>query len=184
MTTTARIPTRRLLLTLVLALCAAVPLAKAAAAPPEVADVITADRPYGSGSYGFLFVTAYKAAVWTDARPWSMDVPFALSLTYGMHFSTDEMVSRANKEMKHLDPDLTDQILATYDATLAKALPAVKPGDRITALNLPGKPAQVYWNGTPTATIDDPRLIDDFFGIWLSPHSSAPSLRAALTHTR
>jgi hypothetical protein len=160
------------------------PMANAVAAPPELAAVITAEHPYGAGSYGLLFLTAYKAALWTDAEKWSMDVPFALSLTYSMHFSTSEMVERANKEMKRLDPSLTDALLADYDEKLAKALPAVKPGDRITALNVPGQPARFFWNETPTAEIDDPRLNADFFGIWLSPKSSARSLRAALTRLR
>jgi hypothetical protein len=149
-----------------------------------VADVITATHPYGQGSLGLLFITAYKAALWTDARRWSMDVPFALSLTYKMSFTTREMIERANKEMKHVDPTLTDDMLASYEEKLAKALPPVKPGDRITALHIPGKPAQFYWNGTLTAEIDEPRLNAGFFGIWLSPQSSAHSLRASLTGIR
>jgi hypothetical protein len=155
-----------------------------AAPPPEVARVIHAAKPYGAGSLGLLFVKAYKASLWTDADTWSMDVPFALSITYDMHFSTTEMIERGNKEMKHVDPSLTDQELAAYDRKLIPALPAVGPGDRITVLNTPGEPAQFYWNGALTAVIDDPKMNADFLGIWLSPQSSAHALRASLTRTR
>jgi hypothetical protein len=141
----------------------------AAAAPAEVADVIHAEQPFGEGKYKALIITAYTAALWTDAKTWSMDAPFALSLTYAMGFSTDDMVSRSLEEMKQVDPALTDADLKSYGEALAKAFPPVTSGDRITALHVPGQPAKFFHN-------------DDFFGVWLSPRTSAPSLRVALLH--
>jgi Chalcone isomerase-like len=163
-----------------LACAAAMPVA-AAAAPAEVADVIHAEQPFGEGKYKVLIITAYTATLWTDAKAWSMDEPFALTLTYGMRFSTDDIVSRSLGEMKHVDPALNDADLKAYGEMLAKAFPPVKSGDRITALYVPGKATRFFHNGAPTAEIDS-GLNSDFFGIWLSPNTSAPSLRAALIH--
>jgi hypothetical protein len=149
-----------------------------------VADVIHATKPYGQGFYRFLMIPAYTAQMWTDADHWSMDVPFALTLTYDMHFSTDGMVSRTKEELKHINPALSDDALSAYAAKLDKAFPPVASGDRITALNLPGAPARFYYNGALTATIDDPNLNRDFFSIWLSPRSSDPELQAKLVGGR
>lgn len=150
------------------------------AAPAEVADVIHATQPYGKGSYRFLMMSAYSAQLWTDADRWNMDVPFALTLTYDMHFSTDDMVSRTTREMKHVDPALNDDTLSVYAEQLRKAFPTVSPGDRITALSVPGAPVRFYRDGVLTASIDDPAMNRDFFAIWLSQRSSDASLRREL----
>ena len=66
----------------------------AMAAPPEIANVIKSDKPYGEGHMNFLFIKAYNARLWTDAAAWSMDAPFAMEITYGMGFDTDDLVGR------------------------------------------------------------------------------------------
>jgi chalcone isomerase-like protein len=151
----------------------------ALAAPAEIASVIHAGKPYGSGDAGVLFLTAYTATLWTDASGWSMDAPFALTLQYGMGFDTEDLVSRTLKEMKHVDPGFDAAQEAKLTPQLNKAFPPVKSGDRITALYLPGKPVAFYRNGSETGTIDAD-FAQDFFGIWLSPKTSDTALRAGL----
>ena len=63
----------------------------ALAAPPEIANVIKSEKPYGEGHMNFLFIKAYNARLWTDAPTWSMDAPFAMEITYGMGFDTDDL---------------------------------------------------------------------------------------------
>jgi hypothetical protein len=152
----------------------------ALAAPAEIAGVIHADAPYGKGSYGAVIITAYDAELWTDAAAWSMDAPFALTLHYHMGFSTDDFVSRGIGEMKHVDPSLDDATLKRFGAAMTKTFPPVKDGDTTTALYQPGQPVKVFHNGAPTGEIADKDFAAPFFGIWLSPKSSAPSLRAQL----
>jgi len=153
-----------------------------AAAPPEIASVIHAATPYGEGRYAFLLVTPYEAQLWTDAQQWSMEAPFALTLRYHMDFSTDDFVSRARSEMKHVDPSLSDATLDSYGAAMTKVFPPVKDGDEITALYEPGKPVQIFKNGSPTGSVAEAGFAAPFFGIWLSPVSSARSLRKKLLH--
>lgn len=151
-----------------------------AAPPKEIASVIHADAPHGKGTYTALVITAYDAELWTDAAQWSMDAPFALRLRYHMGFSTDDFVSRARSEMHHVDPALTDVQLDDFAKAMIPVFPPVKDGDTITALYQPGKPVTVFHNGAATGSIDAKGFAAPFFGIWLSPNSSAPGLRAAL----
>jgi hypothetical protein len=152
----------------------------ALAAPPEIADVIHADKPYGEGKIRFLFLNAYNAKLWTDAPTWSMDAPCAMEIQYGMGFGTGDLVERTVKEMKNVDPQLSETQLAKWTPELSKVYPPVKSGDRLTALYVPGKPVAFTYNGTPMGSIADPTFAKDFFGIWLSPNTSDPSLREKL----
>ncbi|HEY2009247.1 MAG TPA: chalcone isomerase family protein [Rhizomicrobium sp.] len=152
----------------------------ALAAPPELANVIKADKPYGEGHMNFLFIKAYNARLWTDAPTWSMDAPFAMEITYGMGFDTDDLVERTIKEMKNVDPAISDTEVARLTPELDKVYPPVKSGDRLVALYVPGKPVMFSHNGQPTGSISGEGFTKDFFGIWLSPNTSAPSLRKDL----
>jgi hypothetical protein len=150
------------------------------AAPPEIANVIKSDKPFGEGHVNFLFIKAYNARLWTDAAAWSMDTPCAMEITYGMGFDTDDLVERTIKEMKNVDPSLDDTDIAKLTPELDKVYPPVKSGDRLVALYVPGKPVMFSHNGVPTGSITGDGFAKDFFGIWLSPNTSAPSLRKDL----
>lgn len=169
------------LFALALFLSAAAPVL---AAPPELANVIKADKPYGEGHMNFLFIKAYNARLWTDAPTWSMDAPFAMEITYGMGFDTDDLVERTIKEMKNVDPAISDAEVARLTPELDKVYPPVKSGDRLVALYVPGKPVMFSHNGQPTGSIGGESFTRDFFGIWLSPNTSAPSLRKDLLKLR
>jgi hypothetical protein len=148
--------------------------------PEELSSHVTASKPYGEGSLSWLFITAYDASLWTDAQRWSMNEPFALTLVYRMSFTTDEMVERTLEEMKALYPALTADQLQRHARMLRNAFPPVKAGDRITAMHTPGQPVRFFHNGRMTTSSEDSTFADPFFGIWLSPKTSEPSLRRAL----
>jgi len=152
----------------------------AAMAPPaEVASVIHAPQPYGSGKYAVLFITAYDAELWTDAAQWSMTAPFALTLRYHIGFSSDYLVNRSLREMRHVNPALSDADIARYKKAMAFFAPA-SSGDEMTMLYQPGQPTRFFKNGQPTGEISEPGFAQDFFGVWLSPNTSDPDLRASL----
>jgi hypothetical protein len=152
----------------------------AAARPAELSPTIGATQPYGTGKFTWFFITAYDASLWTDAPQWSMSAPFALSLRYNMSFTTDEIVERTIDEMRKIAPAIPSADLARYSAALSRAFPPVKDGDRITALHVPGKAVRFFHNGSLTAEIADAAFAEPFFGIWLSPRTAEPKLRAAL----
>ena len=152
----------------------------ARAEPAELAATIRAEQPYGEGSYKIVFITAYDAALWTDTQHWSMQSPFALTLTYHMAFSSDDIVGRSLDEMKQDDPAIGDATLARYRTLMLPLFPAVKSGDEITGLYQPDGTTRFFLNGRPTGQIRDQNFAAAFFGIWLSPRTSAPDLRASL----
>ena len=169
------------LFALALLVAGAVP---ALAAPPEIANVIKSDKPFGEGHMNFLFIKAYNARLWMDTPSWSMDAPCAMEITYGMGFDTDDLVERTIKEMKNVDPGLGDADIARLTPELNKVYPPVKSGDRLVALYVPGKPVMFSHNGQPTGNIAGEGFARDFFGIWLSPNTSAPGLRKDLLKLR
>lgn len=155
----------------------------ALAAPAEIASTVHAATPYGTGKYSVLFITAYDAELWTDAHPWSMNAPFALTLRYHMGFSSDYLVSRMLREMKHVNPALTDADITRYKKAMAFFAPA-SSGDEMTMLYEPGQPVKFFKNGAPTGEVSEPGFAQDFFGVWLSPNTSEPDLRKSLLNLK
>jgi hypothetical protein len=152
--------------------------------PTELGGAINATKPYGSGSLTWLVFTAYDATLWTDAPQWSMSAPFALALQYRMSFTSEELVERTIEELVKVAPATPKASLPAYSASLRRAFPNVKDGDRITALYVPGGAVRFFHNGRQTAEIVDPAFAEPFFGIWFSPRTSEPRLRAGLLRLR
>ncbi|HUO92815.1 MAG TPA: chalcone isomerase family protein [Rhizomicrobium sp.] len=152
------------------------------AKPAEISNVIKAVAPYGTGSLKMLFISAYDAALWTDATQWSMRTPFAISMTY--HFACDasDIVDRAVDEMTHANPNLSAATIAHYRTLIAGLFPAVKSGDNMTGLYTPDGTIKFYHDGQQTGQVRDPAFAQAFFGIWFSPDTSEPGLRAELLH--
>ena len=160
----------------------------ALAAPAEIASVIHAGTPYGSGKYAVLFITAYDTELWTDAPQWSMNAPFALTLRYHIGFSSDYLLNRTLREMKGVDPKLSDADIARYKKAMAFFAPA-SSGDEMTMLYQPGQPGKnesvrFFKNGAPTGEVSEPGFAQDFFGVWLSPNTSEPDLRKSLLNLK
>ena len=127
----------------------------------------------------YAFFTVYDAALWTDARPFSMDEPFALTLNYKHSFSASALVDKTLELMKNAN-DVPAVKLKAYGAELMKLWPDVKPGDTITAVNLPGKKTVFYYNGVLRGAVEDPTFNKPFFDIWLSEKTTEPAARKAL----
>ena len=105
--------------------------------------------------------------------------PFALSLIYGMHFSSQELVERSIREMQRVASPSAQQ-LAQYRAALARIFPDVDQGDRVTAIRTQDGRTVFYFNARLAGTVNDPSFAPAFFGIWLSPETSEPAMRANL----
>jgi len=164
-------------------LVAALITTPALAAPQEVSSVIHAGQPYGTGKYAVLFITAYDTELWTDAAQWSMNAPFALTLRYHIGFSSRYLINRTLREMKGVDPALTDADIARYRKAMAFFAPA-SSGDEMTMLYQPGQPVRFFKNGAPTGEVSEPGFAQDFFGVWLSPNTSDPDLRKSLLNLK
>ena len=135
--------------------------------------------------YGVLVVTAYDAELWTDAKTWSMEAPFALTLRYHMGFSTDDFVSRGLSEMKHVDPSLDDATLKRFGDAMTRVFPAGE-GRRHRHRAVPAGQA-----GEESSTMAPPTGSDRGQGLCQAllrhlavARISAQSLRAKLLHLK
>ncbi|WP_245901476.1 chalcone isomerase family protein [Simplicispira suum] len=136
----------------------------------------------GRGTLRFLGLEVYQATLWV--RPgfapthWAQHA-LALELRYARGFSAEAIAQRSIEEMQRQQPVPAAQA-ARWQAELAALLPDVAAGDRLVGVYAPGEGARFVYNDKALESIDDPLFARLFFGIWLSPQSSEPTLRAAL----
>ena len=147
--------------------------------PPEIKAYLNSQKPYGKGTYSFLFDDLYEATLWTDASTWSWQTPFALTLRYDIHVTSKRLIEKSIEEMNE-ESALSKAEMELYTNTLLPIFPDIKPGDQITALYTPRKALRFFYNGKPMGIIKDTALAKRFIGIWLSERTSAPDLRDQL----
>ncbi|MFA5597073.1 MAG: chalcone isomerase family protein [Pusillimonas sp.] len=161
----------------------ALPLQVAAQpAPPEVVSALGSPMLQGQKKFRWFAFTVYDIRLWVPApaSPETLfNTPFALELEYARSLYGKAIAERSLDEM---------QALATIDETqrvrwlgfMEKAFPDVNQGDRLTGLWTPDGKVTFLLNGNETATVRDARFGELFFGIWLAPGTSEPSMRSAL----
>lgn len=149
-----------------------------AAKPPELEPVIKSGAAVGNYSFRKLMLHVYDIAFWSDSGGWSK-VPYALSITYDMSFSPDELAERTGDEMKGVS-GLPQETIAKYTELLRGIYPQVREGDRITALQKNAGTTVFYHNGKQVGIVKDAQFAQPFFGIWLSPKSSEPDMQKQL----
>lgn len=124
----------------------------------------------------------YDAKLWTrtgfSPAPYVRH-PFALELAYLRGLKGAAIAQRSLDEMKRQGPISDNQGLAWLQAMQA-LFPDVQQGDRITGVNKPDQGAEFWLNDRRIGQVNDPLFAQLFFGIWLSPHTSAPEVRKAL----
>ena len=104
---------------------------------------------------------------------------FALQLHYLRSFKAADIARRSIDEMRRAG-SLPAAQAARWQAALARLLPDVAAGDRVTGVNRPGQAPLFFHNGRPLGEIGDAQFARLFFGIWLAPWTSEPALRNAL----
>lgn len=148
--------------------------------PAELEGAVQAREPYGRASLTWLFLKAYDVSLWTDAATWSFNETFALTIEYNMSFSSDELVERTIEEMRRVAPSLSGVDKSRFAEQLKRLFPDVGSGDRITALHVPGRSVQFFFNGRGKGQFEDAAFAEPFFNIWLSPRTAEPSIRKKL----
>jgi len=160
------------------------PLAQAqsVAAPAELAAELPQARLQGTGRMRFLGLRIYDIRLWAGASPvgaqWAA-VPLALELEYARKLDGGQIAERSLVEMRRQAEPAADTAERWLTA-MKKMFPDVGEGDRITGLHLPGQGARFFYNGALRGDVRDTEFARLFFGIWLSPRTSEPSLRESL----
>lgn len=124
----------------------------------------------------------YEASLWApagfDAQRFEQQ-RFALELTYLRSFKGRDIAGRSIDEMRGL-ATLAPEQAARWQAAMGELFPDVQRGDRLTGVHVPGSGARFYLNGRLRGEVADDAFSRLFFGIWLSPRTSQPALRATL----
>ena len=149
--------------------------------PAEVADISNA-RSVGTGRLTVWGFQVYDARLWA-APEFSAEgyerASFALEVTYLRSFDSGVIAERSLKEMRSIG-SMSEQQSAQWLSQMRKIFPGIAKGDRLVGLHKPGEGAAFSVNGKPVGEIRDPEFGRLFFGIWLSPQTSAPQLRREL----
>lgn len=162
-------------------------VARGATAPPAfVYQTLANATLWGQGQMRFLGLRIYDARLWAEPQFDAANFDahgLALELTYHRAFTGAAIAQRSIEEMER-QGKLTPAQTGSWQATLAAVLPDVQPGVRLTGLYQPGQGMRLWRGNQSLGVIEDTELARRFFGIWLSPSTSAPDLRSALLARR
>lgn len=149
--------------------------------PPELATALPDARLQGSATMRFLGLQIYDIQLWSSTKVQGDGAgqPLALCLTYARALSGRRIAERSLDEMRRIADFSTAQGDA-WLAAMTSLFPDVRDQDRLTGLQQPGARSRFYFNGQWRGDVDDPLFTRLFFGIWLSPRTSEPSLRQRL----
>jgi len=159
---------------------------------PAWANSPQADSPLAAALQGLRPVGQTRLRVWGfevyDATLFATsgfdperygDQRFALELAYLRAFDGADIAQRSIDEMRE-QATLDDAQAQRWLAGMARLFPNVQRGDRITGLHQPGAGARFFLNGQSLGELPDDAFSRRFFGIWLSPKTSQPRMRASL----
>jgi hypothetical protein len=141
--------------------------AAAAPRPAEVARALPNAQLVGQASYGVMALHLFSAALWADGGAFAWERPFALTLTYERPARSATLLNRAIREMGSRGAG-NPRTLAPLRAQLARCLPNVGQGDRITGVSTGADTARFYHNGAQRCDVVWPGFRRHFFGIWLA----------------
>jgi hypothetical protein len=152
------------------------------AAAPELKEALPQATLLGQTRLSVWGFKVYDARLWGlpgfSARGYASQ-PLALELAYLRDFAAADIAARSLKEMGR-SAGVSATQARQWTADMLRVFPDVKAGDRILGLHRPGAGASFWVNGQRSGEIADAEFARLFFGIWLSPQTSEPAMRAAL----
>ncbi len=154
--------------------------------PESAESPLPGTRLAGQGLLRYYGFEVYRARLWVPPGLEADDYaahPLALELTYLRDFSAEAIARRSLQEMQRQQAIPAEQA-ARWQQALQAALPDVKKGNRLTGVYRPGAGAVFSMRGRVVGEVADAQFARLFFGIWLSPRTSEPALRQALTDPR
>jgi len=152
------------------------------ALPGDVAGELPDARRLGSGRMTWFGLHVYDAHLWVvdGFDPLRYDAAaLALELEYARSFSGRRITERSIEEMRRTGPIPAAQAEA-WQARMTRIFPDVNKSDRLVGVHKPGVAARFLHNGQPIGELRDADFARRFFGIWLAPETSEPTLRRAL----
>jgi hypothetical protein len=158
------------------------PSAVRATPEPTVSAALQNQQLQGQARLRVWGFEVYDARLWAgpgfDAQRYAQH-RFALELNYLRSFKGRNIAERSIDEMRGI-ADITPEQATRWLAAMSELFPDVQRGDRITGIHVPGSGARFYLNDRLRGELADEDFSRLFFGIWLSPKTSQPAMRATL----
>lgn len=141
-------------------------------------------QPLGEGRFSRFLFDIYDARLFAASSSWPGQVqqalPVALELTYLRDIEAEDLVE-ATADQWQLQPQWANHPQQPqWLASLRQLWPDVRRGDRLAVLVDEEGLTHFYHNGSAIGVVSAPEFGRAFLDIWLSPHTSAPALRAQL----
>lgn len=133
----------------------------------------------GAARLTVLFWDIYESSLFTPSGQYYPGIrPLRLEIKYLRQIKASDLVAQTAKEWQA--QGIQDSRHDTWLTMLDNLWPDVKANDVLALSIAENGGAQFTFNGELLGTIDDPDFGRDFAGIWLSPRTTRPKLRAAL----
>lgn len=150
--------------------------------PTELRSTLPAGRLVGKGVLRFFGLRVYEARLWAAPGFPPEDYArhlFALELVYDRKLEGTAIAERSIAEMRRVG-SFTEEQARQWLELMKQAFPDVQAQDRLLGLNDGQGEVRFFHNGRQTAQLRDAEYARLFFGIWLSPQTSAPAMRSSL----
>jgi hypothetical protein len=160
--------------------------AMASAGPPAPVAIVQGLQPLrlaGEGSYRWFGLPIYDARLWVGQQGYRESdpgaAPFVLELRYARNLQGSRIAEASAEQMEKVGAGSAEQ-RKVWLQTMTGLFPDVRKHDRLAGRYEPGQGVRFFLNGAPLGGQLDDEFAQAFFAIWLSPRTTAPSLRAAL----
>ncbi|MEP7330089.1 MAG: chalcone isomerase family protein [Betaproteobacteria bacterium] len=151
----------------------------APALPPAIAAIAPALKVQGGGLMTFFGISVYDGWYWSATPGWPQSGPYALDLHYHRSLEGARIAERSVDEIAKLGfGSVADR--NRWGISMTRLFPDVKPGDRLTGVNVGAGVVRYFYNGKSIGEISDVGFADAFFGIWLHPKTSRADFRLKL----
>jgi hypothetical protein len=160
-------------------LASALAFGAAHAAPACVADALPDARLSGTGKFTYFGLDIYEAQLWVGKEGYRASGPFALELRYARKLYGKKIAEASAEQMEKTGAG-TDAKRQQWLREMLALFPDVQDGSRICGVAQADGVTRFYFDGKPLGAVSDPEFTRAFFGIWLSPATTARSLRESL----
>ena len=144
-------------------------------------DHLPQAQTIGSGDLRWFGLRIYTAKLWSEKKPFDLNAPFALELTYHRNISREQFVETSLDEIERLSGSrYSAETLKRWQGEMGRAFTDVKAGDQLIGVFIPNQGARFYSQNQLLAEIRDPEFAKAFFAIWFDARSKDKDLRAQL----
>lgn len=144
------------------------------------ANELTKDlKKLGKARLTVFIFKVYDAKLWAERKEATLDQKLSLKLTYLRDFEAKDIIKQSMKEFKEIG--VKKENMKQWQEYLNGMFPDVKEGEVLRAHYDPKKGVAIFHNEKVEYSFrDNLEFAKDFMGIWLSPKTSEPELRAKL----